>query len=58
MNNSINYSGYVDMLLDSSDEFEPYGYSAPSNLATEALGISETNLRLHRESLNNEPWGE
>jgi len=27
MNNSINYSGFTDMFLDSSDDFEPYGYS-------------------------------
>lgn len=25
MNNSINYSGFVDIYLDSDDEFEPYG---------------------------------
>ena len=27
MNDSINYSGFVDMLLDSEDDFEPYGYA-------------------------------
>ena len=27
MNNSINYSGFVDMFLDSEDDFEPYGCS-------------------------------
>lgn len=25
MNDSINYSGFVDMFLDSNDDFEPYG---------------------------------
>jgi len=25
MNNSVNYSQFIDMLLDSSDDFEPYG---------------------------------
>lgn len=27
MNNSINYSSFVEMVLDSSDDFEPYGYA-------------------------------
>lgn len=27
MNTSINYSGFVDMFLDSEDDFEPYGCS-------------------------------
>jgi hypothetical protein len=27
MNQSINYSGFSDMLLDSSDDYEPYGYA-------------------------------
>lgn len=27
MNNSINYSGFVEMFMDSTDDFEPYGYS-------------------------------
>jgi hypothetical protein len=25
MNNAINYSGFVEMCLDSNDDFEPYG---------------------------------
>ena len=25
MNDKINYSGYVEMFLDSGDDFEPYG---------------------------------
>lgn len=28
MNNSINCSGFVEMFVDSSDDFDPYGYSA------------------------------
>jgi len=27
MNNSINCSGFVEMFVDSYDDFEPYGYS-------------------------------
>lgn len=25
MNTSINYAGFVDMFIDSEDDFEPYG---------------------------------
>ncbi len=25
MNNKINYSGFVEMFMNSSDDFEPYG---------------------------------
>ena len=25
MNDSLNYSGFVDMFLDSEDDYEPYG---------------------------------
>jgi len=25
MNNSINYSGFIEMFLESDDDFEPYG---------------------------------
>jgi len=27
MNNSINYSGFIEMFMDSTDDFDPYGYS-------------------------------
>ena len=27
MNNAINCSGFMDMLRDSNEDFEPYGYS-------------------------------
>ena len=26
MNNSINYSGFTDMFIDSNEDFEPYGF--------------------------------
>ena len=29
MNNSINHSGFVDLFLDSLDDYEPYGYGEP-----------------------------
>ena len=27
MNNSFNYSGFADMVFDSNDDFEPYGFA-------------------------------
>lgn len=27
MNNSFNYSGFSDMVFDSNDDFEPYGFA-------------------------------
>jgi len=39
MNNSINYSGFTDMFIESNEDFEPYGYS-------------ETNDSLEREYNN------
>ena len=26
MNNSFNYSGFIEMFLNTNDEFEPYGF--------------------------------
>ena len=57
MNNSINYSGYVDMLLATTDDFEPYGFSMPPAHVAETDGF-KANLYLHRETLLDEPWGE
>lgn len=31
MNNSINYSGFVDILLDADDDYEPYGFGETSD---------------------------
>lgn len=49
MNNSINYSGFTEMFMDSIDDFEPYGYSvldaeielAQSTSQLKAAGINE-----------------
>lgn len=27
MNNSVNYSGFIDMAFDTGDDYEPYGFS-------------------------------
>ena len=58
MNNSINYSDFVDLLLDTSDDFEPYGCGVSSNHAADAFGISDANLALHCDINFDEPWGE
>lgn len=31
MNDSINYSGFVDILLDSDEDYEPYGCGETSD---------------------------
>ena len=58
MNNAINYSGFVDMFLDSSDDFEPYGYSAPPSLIVNASDYNSVQLMLHLDKQFDEPWGE
>ena len=57
MNDTINYSGYVDMLLHSAEEYESYGYSTPPSHIADSDGF-KANLYLHRETLPDEPWGE
>lgn len=32
MNTSINYSSFVDLILTSNDDYEPYGIAAPTHL--------------------------
>lgn len=32
MNNSVNYSSFVDLLLSSDDDYEPYGISVPPSM--------------------------
>lgn len=51
MNNKINYSGYVEMFLDSSDDYEPYGCVTALRTAGEASDSSHVNYDLHRENL-------
>jgi len=43
MNNSINCSGFVEMFVDSSDDFDPYGYSA-LDAEKEQAQIIATNI--------------
>jgi hypothetical protein len=32
MNNSINYGSFIDLLVSSDDDYEPYGLSAPPEM--------------------------
>jgi hypothetical protein len=33
MNNSINYSGFIEFCLNSNDDYEPYGYGVSPEIA-------------------------
>ena len=33
MNNSINYGSFIDLLISSDDDYEPYGITAQPNMA-------------------------
>ena len=41
MNNSVNYSGFMEMFENSSDDFEPYGYSV--------LDADDTELQIAQQ---------
>lgn len=41
MNNSINYGSFIDLLISSDDDYEPYGLSAPSNIPGHTASPSE-----------------
>lgn len=51
MNDSINYSGFVEMFVDSFDDYEPYGYrfkDADTDMTMNAIqlyaaGINDSN---------------
>jgi len=55
MNSSINYAGFVDMFIDSEEDFEPYG--AQSETAVELIeptsGEAQTQHTLSRPLFNN-----
>ena len=58
MNNSIEFSGYVEMLLDSADDIKSYEYSVPPHIIAAATGLSQANLMLHLDSMRDDPWVE
>jgi len=58
MNSKINYSGYVEMFLDSTDDFEPYGYVSVPHGAGDTSGNSHSCHNQHQEYLMIEPVGD
>lgn len=54
MNDKINYSGYVEMFLDSADDYEPYGY-IPEPFLIDELSAGNDDYEQHREYLFAEP---
>lgn len=55
MNNSINYSGFVDMLLNSDGDFEPYGYSIPPQMPAQSSGLNPANRITHHDNIVDDP---
>ena len=56
MNNSINYSSFVEMFLNSGDDFEPYGCVDIPRIADDAKARQNTSPRLARETFDASPW--
>ena len=50
MNNRVNYTGFIDMFLDSEDDYEPYGVVwddvplAETLVNNELTGVANSNL--------------
>ncbi len=57
MNNSFNYSSFIEMFLNSNDEFEPYGVgdNLPPGADKRPL---QYNKSQHRETLIQDPGEE
>lgn len=51
MNNTINYSGFVEMFMNSSDDFEPYGCDNLQLHTNEQIAPVRDNEALFRENL-------
>lgn len=54
MNNSINYSGFVEMFLNSGDDFEPYGCVRVPSPSSEGP-YERSTPRQPPDVLNDEP---
>ena len=55
MNNSFNYSNFIEMFMNSDDDFEPYGCVDDAHPVTDKHP-SHFNSSQHRDSLDIEPW--
>ena len=56
MNNSINYSDFADMVFDTCEDFEPYGYSDINESMGKIYGSIQTSKAVldDRDYLNDE----
>lgn len=54
MNNSFNYSGFIELFLNSNDDFEPYGFAdnLPPGVDPQS---AQSHQRQHREKLITKP---
>jgi hypothetical protein len=52
MNNSINYSGFVEMFIDSNDDFEPYGCAETSTPAGEGQRLRSSNPKQDQDKIS------
>ena len=52
MNDSINYSGFVDMFVDSYDDYESYGYSLSDTDAETA----KSSVQLYTADINDSDY--
>jgi len=54
MNDSFNYSSFIEMFLNTSDEFEPYGVGDDLPPGTDKRPL-QYNKSQHRDTLNQDP---
>lgn len=55
MNNSINYSSFIDLLTSSDDDYEPYGLSAHPDtpgLTSRHTEFQPSQATLYESSMN------
>ncbi|WP_455217971.1 hypothetical protein [Kaarinaea lacus] len=50
MNNSVNYTGFIDMFIDSDDDFEPYGVTWEEDPLSE-LGLGSDTACIHNSNI-------
>lgn len=55
MNDSFNYSGFIELFKNSNDDFEPYGCVDDAHPAADRHA-SHINSSQHRDDLNIDSW--
>ena len=58
MNNSINYSGFVEMFIDSNEDFEPSGCADTLPSAVEGQRKRSSNPIQHQDGIHEDTWGD